>query len=179
MAVSCRAWAGSLHWSATSDRLLAVLSDRRQQAILRTERRGARSDIATMVTLGRAAARQVDPRALRATDQTNFCADCIDTVDGPHRIMLGGADEQDAHVVLDRLGLRPPTSGTETGSPVAASDPDDTSIAVQLCRTHDIVQWHAGVMPHNAPTLLTHGNCPAREAPPAPHLGVVVDRVAS
>lgn len=140
---TCRAWAGTLRWSSTADRFLAVLSAEQIRLAWPRTLRPSRSDNAALVTLDQAAARMIDERALGLTDQTTFCRACVDKIDGPFAMVLSAADEHDAARSLRRFGLEP------TGA-----------VDIRLCRGSDLIQWHGTALPHNALPSLTPWSCP-------------------
>ncbi len=143
-AEACRAWAGSLQWGATAARFRAVLQAETRSALEVRRRRAARQDSTAAVTMTREVAATVDTHLLRGTDQTTFCAACVDRTAGPFKILLHGADEHGATSALLRLGVNP------------LSD----AMQIQLCRSSDLVQWHAGALPHNEPSRQPDRACP-------------------
>ncbi|WP_433218966.1 glycosyltransferase family 4 protein [Dactylosporangium sp. CS-047395] len=108
----CTAWAARFSWTATADRMLAVLdSEARRRSRRRT------NDAAAVVRLSPSMFSRLDLRALRRTDQ-------IDFADGEVRLLLGGADERDALAALRRAGL-----------------PDDAHIQIRAARSADLLGW--------------------------------------
>lgn len=116
----CRAWAASFTWSATAAHLLAALSDERQR--LRTtrpeERRAPASDLSSLVVLPFSLLIRADLTVLRAVD-------LIDAAAPRARLLLPGADEQDARTVLARMGV----------------DLTDRRVCIRLARHHDTLGW--------------------------------------
>lgn len=141
----CVAWAGALHWSASAERLRSVLTSEAERLAQPHDRRSARADAATLLSLDRGTAHRFDITRLRVTDQTTFCAECVDRIDGPWRVLLHGADEHDALAVIDRLGLTPELE----------------RINLTLCRSTMLIQWHGEAAPHNAPREAAVTECPA------------------
>lgn len=140
----CRRWAGSLRWSATAERLHAVLAAEAARLVGDAPRTSGRLDIATIVTLDAAAAAQVDLQLLSHTDQSTFCATCVEHAPGPRRLLLHGVDEQDALARLAAAGLEVHTA----------------EIALDLCRPRDLLSWHGAGITHSH-LALTSRRCPA------------------
>jgi glycosyltransferase involved in cell wall biosynthesis len=144
MARACQAWADSLLWSSTADRIEAVLQGERERLRHAAERRHARSDVSTIVTLDQTAAGRIRLERLRVTDQATFCPSCVDDVNGVWRILLNGADESGALIALDRLGL-------QTNGP---------GVQVTLCRPRELLGWQGDAKVHGARVLTKISSCP-------------------
>ncbi len=121
LARSCRAWAASLSWTATTERILSVLASERA-AGASTGRRHT-SDAATVVEFERVpveaavrASGAAIAQRLRLTDQVAAAGDTV-------RVLLGGTDEQEARSVVARMGLL------------------HTVRAVRLARHRDLLGW--------------------------------------
>ncbi|MFI6689894.1 glycosyltransferase [Streptomyces sp. NPDC050485] len=115
----CRAWAGRFSWTATAAHLLAVLTgeETRLARTLREERRAV-TDACTVVRFPAKVLEGVDLGLLRATD-------LVDTTGPQAGLLLVGADEQDAEVVLTRMGI----------------DPHGEGVMVRLARHTDLIGW--------------------------------------
>jgi len=154
----CRAWSTQLTWSATGDRLRAILAQEAQRPGSRIQSRSARADLVAMVTLNAATAQRFDTSQLRFTDQTNFCPLCVTSeVVEPFRILLPGADENDALRLVQRIG----------GG--AISD----GLTVTLARPMDLLTWNGFGTPHNYRPPGSVHYCP-RQAAEATFLGTAV-----
>jgi glycosyltransferase involved in cell wall biosynthesis len=92
---ACRRWAGSFSWDRSADLLAGVVLA--EMAEDPTQRRSARSDLATVARL-RGVEADVVRAALRSTDQVVEDGDDV-------AVLLVGCDEVDAHAVLARLGV--------------------------------------------------------------------------
>jgi glycosyltransferase involved in cell wall biosynthesis len=120
--VACRSWAGRFTWAATADRLLAVLADERaRRSKGMTAGRTAISDGATIVDLDPIGLVGRDLSLLPGTDQIDLGADLV-------RLLLLGADEQDARVRLARIGV-----------------PPETIRGCHLARPNELLGWPANV----------------------------------
>ncbi|MEV4345035.1 glycosyltransferase [Actinoplanes sp. NPDC049596] len=114
----CVAWASRFTWAATAEHLVAVLTAERQRVTLAATERRPGSDSAALITLPAHDLDRADLTGLRVTD-------LVDRDGRQAALLLTGADEQDAHGVLDRLGL---------------SGPD---VRVRLARHRDLLGWRA------------------------------------
>jgi glycosyltransferase involved in cell wall biosynthesis len=142
----CRAWAASLTWGAAAERFHAIFAEEAARLDPGTRRRSAHSnDVATLVTLDRPTARGLDLRVLRATDQSTFCWNCLDTNTGPWRLLLHGCDERDALMVLARAGV----------------DPREHTTELELCRSSELLTWAADGRPHSYVSIHGGLRCPA------------------
>ncbi|MCY1141847.1 glycosyltransferase [Actinoplanes sp. Pm04-4] len=112
----CAAWAARFTWAATAAHLTAVLTAEEQRLTLAPSERRPGSDSATLVTMPAADLRRADLTGLRVTDQLD--------VDGNRAsLLLVGADEQDAHKVLQRLDVAGPDA------------------RIRLARHRDLLGW--------------------------------------
>ena len=139
---ACEAWATSLRWSATADRIRTIFASERDRLRGVGERAGTAADMACLVRLDREAAARVDRWDLDLLDQTNFCHECLHTVDQPV-VFLAASDERGAAQVMARLGF----------------DADD-ELDYRIARPSDLVQWPAGARLHVHPSV-PQGGCPA------------------
>jgi glycosyltransferase involved in cell wall biosynthesis len=99
---ACQSWAGRFTWEATADRLLAVLaSERSRLSGDVTARRTQRvSDAATIVDVDSIGILGRELSLLPGTDQIDLDSD-------PVRLLLLGADEEDARIRLAQMGVPP------------------------------------------------------------------------
>ena len=112
----CVAWASRFTWAATAAHLTAVLTAEEQRLACGARERRPGSDSATLITMPAAALAGADLTTLRVTD-------LIEVADGHAAILLTGADEQDGHRVLARLGVR------------------GAGVRVRLARHRDLLGW--------------------------------------
>ena len=150
----CRAWADSLQWSATAERFHAVIAS---EAVRLAGPRPRAVDAATVVTLDRAGAADLDLGDLEPTDQTTFCSGCLDINDGsdgpgdaehagPWRLLLHGKDEHEALRFLDRAGV----------------DIRVHDVKLSLCRPHELLTWHGDGISHSYVATFDGRNCPRK-----------------
>jgi glycosyltransferase involved in cell wall biosynthesis len=101
LAEQCRTWAACFDWDRSAELLAGVveyeMKVQRNRKMGLTQRRIARSDIATVVEFASPKA-GLDFTACRATDE-------VSVRNGVTRLLLNGCDEIGAQVVLRRLGI--------------------------------------------------------------------------
>ncbi len=139
---ACLRWAGSLSWVAAAQRFSVVLDAEQGRLTARPERRRARTDLATVVTLTHSSARSLALSRLRITDQTTFCPRCLGGLLSPPRVLLHGTDEHRAVSALRRCGA------TE-------------AVAARVLRPNELLSW-AGPAPAHS---MIAGWCPVTPPP--------------
>ncbi|HZD65690.1 MAG TPA: glycosyltransferase family 4 protein [Acidimicrobiales bacterium] len=116
-ATGCRRWAGRFTWGAAAARLLGVLAGEGDRLALPGRGRRRSTDAATVVTLPRD---RVSPKllaGLRRHDQVRGGP-------GVWEVLLWGADESDALVAMERVGVEL-----------------EDIVAVRIARQSDLVGW--------------------------------------
>ncbi|MBG0565676.1 glycosyltransferase family 4 protein [Actinoplanes aureus] len=123
MADACRRWSDRFSWQATADRLLAVLTAERARLHDGSVARRAEhvSDAATIVDLDPVGLRTADLSVLPGTDQIDLGADTA-------RLLLLGADEEDARARLTQMGV-----------------PTATIRDCRLARPNELLGWASSV----------------------------------
>jgi glycosyltransferase involved in cell wall biosynthesis len=96
-AAKCRKWANRFRWETTADRLMSVLTTERDRLVQRTYDRRGNTDATTVVEFARSTFDPAIFSRLRRTDQGRFDRDHV-------RILIGGADEHEAHTAIERAG---------------------------------------------------------------------------